>query len=274
MNRVKYILAVTIALAIVGLPAIVSAQHPYRLTEQQVENLLQSVENKTDRFRESLDDALDKSRIDGTRAEDNINQFVKNFEEATDRLKDRYGDSQTAAASVEEVLQQTAAIDNFMWRHRLTPRSQNDWQSLRGDLEQLARAYHVSWGWLGPIGHAHRVSESQMKSLISQIEMRSDTFRKSLDDALDKTRFNGTRAEDNINQFVKDFEEATDKLKGRFDDDNTAMATVHEVLRRAARIDAFMRRHRLTLAAQNDWRSLRRGLDQLATAYRFSWRWY
>ena len=274
MNKVKHILAVIVAFALVGLPAVVSAQQPYRRTEQQVKSLLQRIEHNTDRFRKSLDDALDKSRIDGTRTEDNINQFMKDFEEATDRLKDRYGDNQTASASVEEILQRTVAIDNFMWRHRLTPRAQNDWRSLRRDLEQLAQAYNVAWGWLGPITRAHRRTENQMKMLVSQIETRSDGFRKSLDDALDKTRFNSTRAEDNINQFVKDFEEATDRLKGRFDDDNAAAATVHEVLRRAARIDAFMRQHRLTLGAQNDWRGLRGSLDQLASAYRVSWRWY
>jgi cytochrome c556 len=263
-----------IALVLVGLPAIVSAQHPYRLTEQQMKSLIERIAFNADRFRKSLDDALDKGRIDGTRAEDNINQFMKDFEDASDRLKDRYGDNQTAARSVEEVLQRTVAIDNFMWRHRLTPRAQDDWQRLRGDLEQLAQAYHVAWGWLGPIGQAHRVSEDQMKSLISEIEINSDRFRKSLDDALDETRFNSTRAEDNINQFVKEFEETADRLKGRFDDDNAAIATVHEILRRAARIDAFMRQHRLTLGAQNDWRSLRSNLDRLATGYRLSWRWY
>lgn len=274
MNRVKYISVIIIALVLVGLPAVATAQQPYRRTAQQVRSLIERIKRNADQFRQRVDDALDHSRMDGTQAEDNINQFVKDFAQATDRLDDRYSDKQTAAASVEAVLQRTVAIDNFLWRHRLTPRAQTAWRSLRNDLQQLAQAYHVAWGWLGPVGQAHRMSETQMQSMASQLEMRADRFRKSLDEALDKTRFDGTRAEDNINQSVKDFEHATDRLKEQFDDDNAAIATVHDVLSRAARIDAFMRQHRLTLAAQNDWRSLRGSLDQLATAYHFSWQWY
>jgi cytochrome c556 len=273
MNRIKTIFVVIVALAIMGLPAVVSAQHPYRLNEKQVKSLLQRLESDSDRFRQSVDDALDKSPIDGSRAEDNINQLMQDFHQATDRLKDRFDDNQAAAGSVEEVLQRSVAIDNFLWRHPMTPRVKNDWQQVRGDLNQLARAYHVAWGWLGPVGQPHRVSETQMKSLVAEIEMQSDRFRKSLDHALDQTHFDGTKAEDNINQFVKDFEVATDRLKDRFDDDNAATMTVLEVLRRASRIDTFMQRHPLMPTAQTDWRSLRGNLDRLANAYHTSWRW-
>jgi hypothetical protein len=105
------------------------------------------------------------------------------------------------------------------------------------------------------------------------MERDSETFRKSLDDALDKTSFNKTDAEDDINAFVKDFEDATDRLEGRFGNKQSAAGDAEEVLRRAARIDAFMRTHRLTDRAQEDWQKLRTSLDELATAYGVEWRW-
>lgn len=275
MNRMKTIFAVIVAFALMGLPATVmaSAQHPYRLSEQQMKNLLQRLESDADRFRTSVDQALDRSRIDGSKAEDNINQLMKDFHAAADRLKDRFDDNQTVSTNVEEVLRRSVAIDNFLWRHPVAPLVQQEWQRVRGDLHEIAQAYHIEWGWLGPIGVPHRVSENQMKATVADIEMKSDRFRKSLAGALDQTHFNGTNAEDNINQFVKDFEEAADRLKGRFDDDNTATMTALEVLRRAARIDAFMRQHLLMPAAQTDWRNLRDSLDRLAAAYHTSWRW-
>lgn len=274
MKTFKFILANIAIIALAGLPVLAFSQHPFRMSEDQVKDLLQGIEQKTDRFRESLDTALDRSRIDDTMAEDNINRFVKNFEEATDRLKDRYGDERTAAASVETVLEHASAIDVFMWQNDLTPRAQNDWRSLCTNLDQLAYTYHVSWGWLGLNNRPHRVSKKQMETLLARIETNADRFRKSLDDALDKTHFNSTDVEDDINKSIKDFEESTDRLKDRFDDDNAAVATVHEILRRSARIDVFMRQHKLTLPAHEDWRKLRSSLDQLAQAYRFSWRWY
>jgi hypothetical protein len=54
--------------------------------------VLKRLEEDTDRFSKSLDSALDRSVLNGTQAEDEINGYVHQFEEATDRLKDRYED--------------------------------------------------------------------------------------------------------------------------------------------------------------------------------------
>jgi hypothetical protein len=144
--------------------------------------------------------------------------------------------------------------------------------SLREDLDLLARAYNVVWTWAG-VTSAYRLTDEQVKTLLDRIERDSETFRKSLDDALDKSRFNSTGAEDDINAFVKGFEEASDRLEDRFDKKQSAAGDAEEVLRRAARIDAFMRTHSLTPRAQEDWQKLRADLDEIAAAYSVEWRW-
>ena len=106
------------------------------------------------------------------------------------------------------------------------------------------------------------------------MEMRSDEFRKKLDEALDETRFNRTSAEDNVNGLVEDFEHATDRLKDEFSDADAAPVAVHDVLSKAARIDAFMRQHLLRPGVQSTWRELRGEINRLADAYHASWAWY
>jgi hypothetical protein len=59
---------------------------------EDVKRILKRLEEDTDRYSKSLDSALDKSALNGTRAEDEINNYVHQFEEATDHLKDRYED--------------------------------------------------------------------------------------------------------------------------------------------------------------------------------------
>jgi len=61
-----------------------------------------------------------------------------------------------------------------------------------------------------------------LKETIKQLEEDSDRFAKSLDNDLDHSRINGTRREDEINAYVHDFEEATDRLKDRFEDRGAA----------------------------------------------------
>lgn len=123
------------------------AQAPTRLSDDQLERVLDRIEKAADTFRESLDDALDESRIDDSKFEEQVNEYVKEFENATDRLKKRFDDDKAAPSDVQEVLARAASINGMMSRFELTDRAQGDWRLLRNDLNELARAYDVVWEW-------------------------------------------------------------------------------------------------------------------------------
>ncbi|HXG83708.1 MAG TPA: hypothetical protein VNI84_06740 [Pyrinomonadaceae bacterium] len=247
-----------------------------RINDRQVENIIRSIERRSDVFRRSFDAALDRSRLDGTYTEDSVNEFVKNFEEATNDLRSRFNGRTAVASDVENVLNRAALIDHFMRTNLRQPRVQGDWTLLRGDLQRLATAYNVAFNLNGRIlppsvvavQRAYRVNDSQVETLLRRVETRSDTFRASLDRALDRSRFNSTNREDNINEFVKDFENATDELRRKFDGRTSVDADVSGVLVRGARIDDFMRRNlRRETVAQRDWRNLRADLNMLSSYY-------
>jgi hypothetical protein len=256
-----------------GLVSATRAQEPHRHTEKDMKRLLDRIEKDADRFRNSLARALDVSSFDDTNMEDEINRYIKEFEASTDRLEGHFDDDKSAASYVEDVLERAARIDRFMATHRLAPAAQESWLILRSDLDELSRAYNVSWTWAGVTNRPFRLTDEQMKGLLDRIEASADRFRKSLADALDKTDFDDTNAEDEINRYVKEFESATDQMESRFDDNEAATGAVREVLTRAARIDTFISRHRLTDRAKGDWMSLRRDLDELGAAYNVSWKW-
>ena len=267
---------------LIALPASAVSQvvgQPYRISDREVERLLDRVKNKTGGFRQSLKNALNKSRLDRTRREDDINAFVKAFEEDTKRLDDHFDHHKSTVADVDAVLQRAARIDTFMTMHPLDQRTQAAWETLRSDLELLASAYNISWRWGGgpfrpPVSELpYRISDKEVEDIIHRLESQSDKFRKSLDSALDKSRFDGTRREDDINAFVKDFYKETKTLHDHFDSHKSTTSDVQTVLDRAAQIDQFMRRNRLKKDAQKDWTVLRAYLDELARVYSVSWRW-
>jgi len=77
-----------------------------------------------------------------------VGAFVKDFEEATNRLRDQVDDNNRAEArDAEEVLSRGRVIDGFMRRHRLESRAENDWSRLRGELNTLARLYRIKARW-------------------------------------------------------------------------------------------------------------------------------
>jgi hypothetical protein len=148
MNQMRRIfsLALVMALACIGLTA-QAQRRTYRGTDQQVRQLIARIESRTNVFRSDLDSRLDRSRIDGTRQEDDINQLVGNFENATNQLRDRFNSRRSVSGDVQSVLDQAALIDSFVRRNRLGVRAERDWASLRLDLNELARVYSVSWRW-------------------------------------------------------------------------------------------------------------------------------
>ena len=285
--RTKLILAF-LALMFVAAFSNVKGQvsgQPYRISDREVQRLLDRIKNKSDTFRQRLKNALNKSRrYDGTLSESDINSYVKAFEEDTKRLDDHFDHHKSTTADVDAVLQRAARIDTFMARHQFDQPTQAAWDTLRSDVGQLADAYNIAWRWGGdwrggervqPVSDLpYRISDKQVEDLIHRIESQSDQFRKSLDRALDKSRFDGTRREDDINAFVKEFYKETKTLHDHFDSHKSTTVDVQTVLDRASRIDAFMRRNRLRdNDPQRDWSVLRTSLDELANVYNVTWRW-
>jgi len=265
-----------------------AAQVPYRLSDKDVERILRRIEQQSDRFRSSLDSALDKSRFNGSHREDDINSSIKDFYEQTKHLRNRFDKHQSTSPDVEAVLDRAARIDNFMSRNRLSSKAQDDWSTLKSNLDELASAYNVEWRWGGyspapgivspsgttVAGVPYRVSDKEVERTLRQIEQQSDRFRSALDSSLDKSRLNGTREEDDINRFVKEFYERTKTLREHFDHHKSTSADVQAVLDRAASIDSFMRRNPMRKNnAIREWERLRGNLDELAQVYNVSWQW-
>jgi hypothetical protein len=267
---------------LIALPVSASGQivgQPYRISDREVSRLLDRIKNKTGGFRQTLKDALNKSRLDRTRREEDINAFVKAFEEDTKRLADHFNHHKSTVADVDPVLQRAARIDTLMTARPPDARTETAWATLRSDLELLASAYNISWRWGGEMRTPaftdvpYRISDKEVEDVIHRLESQSDKFRKSLDSALDKSRFDGTRREDDINAFVKDFNKETKTLHDHFDSHKSTASDVQTVLDRGAQIDQFMRRNRLKKDAQKDWTVLRAYLDELARVYSVTWRW-
>jgi hypothetical protein len=276
-----FVLSLAVLMALVSSAGAQVLGQPYRISDRDVARLLDQIKSKTGTFRDSLKKALNQSRLDRTTREDDINAYVKSFEEETKRLDDNFHHHKSTVADVDSVLQRASRIYTFMALHPLDARVQEDWATLRADLDLLANAYNVSWQWGSEwrtppfVELPYRINDRQVEEIIHRIESQSDVFRKSLDRALDKSRLDGTRREDDINSFVKEFYQETKRLHDHFDSHKSTASDVQTLLNRAAQVDQFMRRNRLRndQDARRDWATLRGYLDELARIYSVNWRW-
>jgi hypothetical protein len=115
-------------------------------------------------------------------------------------------------------------------------------------------------------------TKADVERIIKRVEERSDEFRKVVDRTLDRSVLNGTNREDNINQQVKELENAIDTLRHDFDRANTwgeTRSQVQQVMNEADEVNAIVRRGRWRRggAVKSEWALVRSDLNKLAGVY-------
>lgn len=273
-TRSLFLLTIITGIFLLGAADSVRGQQPLGATTQQVRTLVSRIETNTRTFQNTIDQNTNNAWTRETRLTD----LVSDFSGATRQLRSRIDARQNGGAEVSNMLNKALLIDQFINRQSVSSRTVTQWRVLRNDVDTLARYYRVSWNWSGAVdpqaGYpAYSSSDAQLRALISRIETKTNTYKRTMDNSLDRSIINGTNAEDSINSYISGFESATDRLKDRFDSRESTTSDATEVLDRARYIDQFMARNRMTRAAQNQWRSLRTELNTLAGYYRLSWNW-
>jgi hypothetical protein len=116
----------------------------YGYDQRMLRDSIRRVRDRSDDFRDHLDNALDRSRVDDTRREDRINDMAREFENAARRLNDRFDngrDLNRSSAEARHLLEVGSRINQIMSRARFDGRVQSDWAQIRQDLRVIANAY-------------------------------------------------------------------------------------------------------------------------------------
>jgi hypothetical protein len=159
-NRRRFVPTVIVAaLVALFLPVVASAQwgnndrwgrdrnngrYDNRYDNRTLRDAARRIDSRSDDFQRHLDSALDRSRYDDTRREDNINQMANEFRDAASRFRDRVGDGRDLNRSSNEaqrLLQLGSRMDRLVSRLRLDSRTQSDWSQIRQDLRVVSDFY-------------------------------------------------------------------------------------------------------------------------------------
>jgi len=280
MKNSKRIVSVVIVLAFSVIGVCAQTHRPLdRTNDDKVRVILQRLERSSSQFRNSLNLALVQSSIDQTRAENDINTFEPGLETALHQFRSQFGRQLEGVADIEAVLAQASLINGFMVRNRLNRRAQNDWASIRTDLNGLANSYGVTWNWSRQVpsptnsSGSLQLSDGDINKLIQLLETGGDAFGTSLTAAFDQTGFAQTLPERAMNDDLRSLKRETNQLRIQFDNKQRIVSNVELVIARAAPIDTYLRKNLLTRQAQNDWTSLRADINRLAGAFNLSANW-
>jgi len=118
-----------------------------RYDDRYLRDSVQQLDRLSKDFENDMDRALDHSRVDGTRREDEINSVVKDFRRAVGNLKSRVGNGRDLNRSVNEaerVLQLADQVDRYGAR-RLDSRTSSEWSQIQSELRTISDVYGLNY---------------------------------------------------------------------------------------------------------------------------------
>ncbi|MEO7505701.1 MAG: hypothetical protein ABIZ95_00575 [Pyrinomonadaceae bacterium] len=130
--------------AILTLSSAVQAQRGY--SKAEVDRLIKNAENRSDEFVGTFDRSLDRSRLNNSEREDQLNRRAQDLEKAFDDLRSRFDRTESYLDTRDEArkcLNIATDINVAMRNNRLGTRTENAWVILRNEMNTLARVYNL-----------------------------------------------------------------------------------------------------------------------------------
>ena len=115
-------------------------------TKSEVSKVIKRVEERVDNFKDNFDTALDKSNLNGSNREDNLNDRAKDLEKATDELRREFDKRDAWIENKDEVrkcLNIATDINVAMKNRKLGSKTETNWANVKYELNTLAKIYNL-----------------------------------------------------------------------------------------------------------------------------------
>jgi hypothetical protein len=116
----------------------------YNLSAVQMRQLVQRLQTRSTTFSRNLRMDLNRYNIGSS---DEIRSHLTQFESELVQLRNRVNSRQSTSSDVQEVLEHAAYLNSFVQDRQLSFQTENNWTTLRQDIDRLANAYNIAWNW-------------------------------------------------------------------------------------------------------------------------------
>jgi len=257
--RANVILLVS-ALFLWATPAL--AQGPTeRLPDKDVKKLIDLVDDGRDKFEGNLDGKFKNSTFRGPTGETNISNLLKDYEDNTKKLKDRFNDEYAASAEVAAVLRRAATIDEFMKTTSPVMKGRSEWDAETASLRYLAGAYGATFP-LPQGATVRRMNDKETAAAAEAIAKAADRFKDDLDKVTTLAKADKEAAKKDVELLIK---QAND-IKDHTSDGKPSTAAVRQLVQQAARIQTFVGAHPMP-SAMADWQTVQASLGKVQQAF-------
>jgi hypothetical protein len=114
-----------------------------RLSDKDLQRLMQNLKDDAQPFRQTFANALKKSTIRKTSREKDARALTDTFAKEASQALDTFKHNQKADQQVAALVHTAAQIDPLVYSLQLDSLTTSQWERLRGELHQIAQAYNV-----------------------------------------------------------------------------------------------------------------------------------
>lgn len=121
---------------------ILSAQS--RLSDKDVEALMQNLREDSKNFRPKFESALKNSTIRKTSQEKDAKGLVASFEKQTDSMFKEFKKTKKGDVAVETTLNNAQQIDRLIYSLQFSPQITAQWEKIRTELDNVSNAFGIT----------------------------------------------------------------------------------------------------------------------------------
>jgi hypothetical protein len=247
------------ALSLCAIPTLAQAP-PERLSDKDVKTLIDQVDEGRDKFEGNLDGQFKGSTIKGPNGDVKVAGALQDYQDNTQKLKDRFTPDYAADAEVLTVLRQSTAIDRFMQGSPASMKGRSEWDRQAANVKHLAEAYGTTFPFPDG-GKAHRMNDKDAAATAASIAAAADRFK----DDIDKDKTLPKPEKDAAKKDVELLVKHADAVKSRAGDGKPATAEMRQLAEQVAKLQTFVGAH--PIPSMTNWQTVQTSLAKLQQGF-------
>lgn len=250
-------------LALLVLPSLAWAQAAAsRLTDKDVEKLIEEVKGSFDRFDDRLDGKVKDSILRGTTGEVQVKPYLKDHKETIEKLKDRFSKQYAASSEAERVLRQATDLDALVKGLPPNTKGRSEWDRYTVDLGRLADVYRTAFP-LRPGAPVRRINDDEAAKAADDLAKEVDKVR----DALDKEKSIDKTARDAARRELEELAKQAKTVKSLTSSSKPATGEATELMNLVQKFETFAGSQPLSPATASAWAAARAPVEKLRQAF-------
>jgi hypothetical protein len=129
-----------------------------RLSDKDLQGLLQNLKDEAQPFRQSFANALKQSAIRKTGKEKDARMLADSFAKQANSALESFKRNQKAESAVTELVHTATQIDPLVYSLQLDSQTTSQWEKMRSELHQIAQAYGIPEPYLAAQGASAALS--------------------------------------------------------------------------------------------------------------------